>query len=561
MRLRGAVAPTAVGFALLALACDEQRARMGTGLLRDVTGELGLPDDEVRWPEGTFFMPEVMPGGIGWLDADGDGDLDLLQVRVPPPEQRESGITQRYYRHEANGRFVEASDEAGLVERSYGQGLAIGDADNDGDLELYVTNYGPDLFYINDGHGRFTNATRRAGIRGEAWSTAAAFCDYDADGFQDLYVVHYVRYDEGKRCTDPSDRPEYCGPRSFNGTPDTLYKNNGDGTFRDVSEAAGIVLPQEGARATGLGIAFTDFTKDGLADVFVANDAQANQLWVNKGNGRFADEGIPRGVAFDPNGRTEANMGVAPGDVNGDGQLDVYVTHMWEEYSRLYLGTEGLLFRDATVRSGLTRYGLERTGFGCGFFDFDHDGDQDLAVANGAVRKRPPLPGAPAGFWGEYAEPNQLFENDGQGKLTLVDDKAGDFAARKEVARALAFGDLDADGDLDLALTKIDNSLRVFRNDAPAAGTHWALVRALTHGRDALGAQVRLRAGEREFLGLVLAAYSYGSSSDPRAHFGLGPRATIDELVVHWTDGTRESFAGGPADREIVVRQGEGKSL
>jgi hypothetical protein len=553
--LRGALA------AALALAGCAREPAGSAGLFDDVTRELGLPAPGPRWPDGTFFMPEIMQGGIGLLDADGDGDLDLLHVRIPPPGTASAGITNKLYRSEGGRTLADVSTEAGLVEEGFGQGLAAGDADNDGDLEVYVTNYGPDVYYVNDGRGRFTNATARAGIQGDWWSTAAAFCDYDADGFQDLFVVHYVRYDPGKRCTDPSDRPEYCGPRSFNGAPDTLYENRGDGTFVDATQAAGIVLPQQGARATGLGVAFTDLTGDGLPDVFVANDAQANQLWVNKGGGRFADEGIPRGVAFDPGGKTEANMGVGLGDVNGDGGIDLFVTHMWEEYSRLYLGTEGPLYRDGTVQAGLTRYGLERTGFGCGFFDFDHDGDQDLAIVNGAVRKRPPLPGGPEGMWSEYAEPNQLFENDGTGQLELVDDEAGPFAREVEVSRALAFGDLDADGDLDMVVSNIDNALRVYRNRAPAPGTHWALVRVLTRGRDALGAQVRVRAGGRELVGLVLASYSYGASNDPRAHFGLGPHASIDEIVVLWPDGVRESFPGSAADREIVLRQGEGKSL
>jgi hypothetical protein len=557
--MKRAIHATGALLGLLGAGCSPSK-EAPSGLFVDVTRARGLPAAPARWPDGTFLMPEIMQGGLGLFDADEDGDIDLLHVRVPPPGESRA-ITNRLYRHAADGTFTDVSAAAGLVEEGFGQGLAVGDADNDGDLEVYVTNFGADVFYRNEGGGRFTNASARAGFRGEHWSTAAAFCDYDGDGFQDLYVAHYVRYDEGKRCTDPSDRPEYCGPRSFPGAPDTLYRNRGDGTFEDVTQAAGIVLPQDGARATGLGVLFTDLTRDGRPDVFVANDAQANQLWVQKDGGRFVEEGIARGVAFDPSGRTEANMGIAAGDVNGDGLVDLFVTHMWEEYSRFWLGTEGPLFKDGTVTSGITRYGLERTGFGCGFLDFDHDGDQDLAVVNGAVRKRPPLPGAPVGMWSEYAEPNQLFENDGTGVFTLVDDKAGGFARELEVTRALAFGDLDADGDLDLALANIDNSLRLYENQAPAPGRHWILVRCLTRGRDALGSHVRVRAGGREQLALALAAYSYGSSSDPRAHFGLGGAAAFEEIVVHWPDGLRESFPGGPADREVVLRQGEGKAL
>jgi len=553
---RLALASAALAPALLGCGAAEETA---PGLFPEITDQV-LPDQgREPWPDGTFFMPEILQGGVGLLDADGDGDLDLFQVRVPAPGAPERTITNRLLMQGSDGRFADASAACGIVEAGFGQGLAVGDADNDGDLEVYVTNFGPDVLYRNDGSAHFTNESARCGIRGELWSIGAAFCDYDADGFQDLYVVHYLDYDPGKRCTDPSDRPEYCGPRSFNGVPDTLYRNRGDGTFEDATQAAGIVLPQGSARATGMGLVFTDLTKDGLPDVFVANDGQANQLWVNDGKGRFQEEGILRGLALDRNGRTEASMGVTVADVDGDGLLDLLTTHLWEENNRLYLGTAGPLFRDRSVESHLSRFDLERTGFGCGFFDFDHDGDRDLAVVNGAVRKRPAIPGGPRGMWSEYAEPNQLFENEGHGDFTLAAEAAGSFGTRVETSRGLAFGDLDSDGDLDLVLSNIDNRLRVYRNEAPRPGTHWLLVRLLCHGRDALGAQVRVRAGGRELVGLALASTSYGSSSDPRAHLGLGSAAQVEELEVLWTDGSREVFPGGPANREVVLRQGEGR--
>jgi hypothetical protein len=539
-------------------ACGFERPSEGTALFADVTAELGLPGPG-DWPDGTYFLPEIMQGGIALFDADGDGVLELLQVRIPPPGGTESALSNRMYRRsQPAGSFRDVTREAGLDEPGYGQALAVGDTDNDGDLDVFVANYGPDRFYVNAGDGSFTGATERAGLVEDGWSTAAAFCDYDADGFQDLYLVRYQRFDAGKVCTDASSRREYCGP--ILGAQDSLFHNEGDGTFTDRTAEAGIVLPQRGARATGLGIVFLDLTQDGRPDIFVANDAQANQLWVNQGDGRFIDQAVQRGVAFDRDGRTEANMGVAVGDVNGDGYIDLLTTHLWMENNRLYLGTELPLFRDHTIGSGLSRHDLERTGFGCGFFDFDHDGDQDLAVVNGGVHRRPPLPGAPAGFWADYAEPNQLFENDGSAVFALADAKAGGFASEVEVSRGLAFGDLDADGDLDLVVSNIDNSLRVYRNDAPPRGSHWLLVRALTHGRDALGAQILVRAGEREFLGLVLAAYSYAVSSDPRAHFGLGSIDSIDAIQVLWPDGQRELFPGTPVDREITLQRGEGRA-
>ncbi|HED64885.1 MAG TPA: CRTAC1 family protein [Planctomycetes bacterium] len=530
-------------------------------LFRDATTEFGLPPAPDHWPDGTYNTPEAMQGGVGLFDYDGDGRLDIFHARIPVPGDPVPAIENRLWHQTEAGTFEDVTEAAGLTSRGFGQGLCIGDIDNDGDLDLYLANFGPDRLFRNEGDGTFRDITKEAGISGNRWSTAASFFDSDADGDLDLYVVHYLRYDREKRCTDPSSRPEYCGPRSFHGWADILYRNNGDGTFTNATAEAGIVLPEKGSRARGLGIIATDLTGDGIQDVFVANDAEANQLWVGQGDGTFVDEGILRGVAVNSAGIPEASMGVVAGDIDGDGTLDLFMTHLWEENNRLYLGSKSGLFRDRSAAASLTMHDLGRTGFGCAMFDYDNDGDLDLAVANGAIRRRPPLPGAPEGFWGEYAEPNQFFEGDGTGRFRELDASAGAFVRDVRTSRGLAVGDLDGDGDLDMVVSHVDNSLTIYRNELPP-GAHWVSVRAIEHGRDALGAQLFLTAGGRTQLQAVIPAASYLSSNDPVVHFGLGSAASIEEIEVRWADGTRELFRGGEdwgVDRTLVLVRGEGE--
>ena len=500
-----------------------------------------------------------MAGGPGLLDADGDGKLDLFQVRVPPPG--EEAITSRLFLQREGEGFADVSAEAGLgAHAGYGQGLAVGDVENDGDADVYVTNLGPDFLFLNDGAARFEERSAAAGLSGELWSTAATFLDHDADGDLDLFVVHYLAFDETKACFAPSSRRDYCGPQSFQGVGDRLWENRGDGTFVDATVAAGMVLPDGGARAKGLGLLACDFSGDGFTDVFVANDGESNQLWVNRGDGTFAEEGILRGVAVSGTGQPEASMGVTGGDLDRDGRLDLFMTHLYKENNRLYMGTGGPLLKDASRRSGLSGRDLEYTGFGCGFLDVDNDGNLDLAVANGAinarVRQRSVLPGAPEGFWGLYAEPNQLYLNAGGGRMNEVD--GGRFTARVEVSRGLAWGDVDGDGALDVVLSNVDNRLRLYLNRAAGEARSF-FVRALEGPRDALGAGVRLVTSEGERVAAVVPASSYLSSVSPRVHFGLGKTAVVEEVVVHWVDGSREAFPVATDAREVTVTKGTGE--
>ncbi len=522
----------------------------------EITSELQFSEALDRLPDGTYSLPEIMGGGVSLFDYDGDGDLDLLQIVCPPPGTPDQPAPNRLFQGQPDGTFLDVSSTAGLDDPGYGQGAAVGDTDNDGDLDVYVTNFGRDAFYRNNGDGTFVDATVAAGFTGDHWSSSAAFFDYDRDGDLDLYVVHYLLFDSGITCRSRNDRPVYCGPQSFEGVPDTLYRNNGDGSFSDVTTAAGITSPGK-----GLGVVCADLTGDGWVDIYVANDQEANHLWVNNRDGTFSDEAVMRGVAFNAYGEAEASMGVTVGDVNGDGRLDLFMTHLRDETNTLYTATEYGIFIDTSEASGLASVDRGYTGFGCGFFDYDNDGDLDLALVNGSVRRGSKFPGANVGeFWNFYAEPNLLFQNDGSGNFTHISSLAGAFTNQVEVSRGLAFGDADLDGDIDLVVGSL-NGMRVFRNDAPPPSNHWLRVRAMVGNRDAIGAEVTVATAEAEFVRLVLPGYSYLGSSQLRAHFGLGATEVVESIEIKWPDGNRERFKPLGVDRELFLRKGSGDAL
>ena len=549
---------TVVMLQFVACAPTEHSTAPTSALFTEITDEVGLGQTDFAWPDGTYFLPEIMGPGVGLVDYDGDGDLDILQPRVPPPGRRDAPAPNRLYRQEADGTFVDVTVEAGLGHPGFGQGLAVGDMDGNGHPDVYFANYGRDALYFNNGDGTFAHGAERAGIADDRWSSGATLCDYDRDGDLDLYVVHYLAFDYEGGCRAPSGIPDYCGPHQFDGVPDTLWRNEGDGKFVDVTRAAGIRLA-DGKRAKGMAAVCLDLTGDGFADIYVANDGEANQLWINQGDGTFRDRAVMTGVAVNRHGHPEASMGLAAGDVDADGRVDLFMTHLALEHNTLYLRDRGQWFAERTVESRLSKHDLAFTGFGCALFDLDHDGDLDLAVVNGRVRRDASEAGSTSTYWDSYAETNLLLANDGEGRFIDLKGSGGALTSRIEVSRGLAVGDLDRDGDLDLLLSNADNTLRVYRNDAPTAGRHWLAVAARTAGRDAIGARVIVRAAGRLWVGAILPGQSYMSSHEPVAHFGLGEIERFELIEVTWPDGSREAFAGSVADRRIVVRQGEGQ--
>ncbi|MCH7884964.1 MAG: CRTAC1 family protein [Planctomycetes bacterium] len=529
----------------------------------EITDEVGLEFTHETGGRGDLWLPEITGGaGAALFDYDNDGDLDiyLTSAHAGLPDRLTSRtLTNRLYQQEPSGHFVDVTQASGLGDGGYGMGVAIGDIDNDGRPDVYVTNLGPDRLYRNRGDGTFEDITVAAGIDVDGWSTSASFLDYDRDGFLDLFVTRYVKHHFRRHCTDQAGRREYCSPRAFVPTHDILLHNNGDGTFNDVSPAAGIAS----VAAAGLGVVCADLNDDGWMDIYVANDAYANNLWINQHDGTFRDDAMILGVAYNLEGQPEAGMGVLAADLDNDLDLDLFVTHLVQETNTLYRNFGAATgFFDVSGESGLAVSSMIHTGFGTAALDIELDGDLDLVVVNGRVKLGLLLSGAePRPPWDRYAEPNLLYLNDGSGRFTLSEELCGPFCNRMEISRGLAIGDIDADGDLDLLVANAQGRARLYRNDAPRQG-HWLMVRAVDPAlrRDAIGAKITVRCGERSLLRTINRGFGYLSSNDPIAHFGLGSADRVDWIDVRWPDGLLERFPATPADRRIELFRGNGNA-
>ncbi len=558
--------PFCVGLIGSLIACGGQapsdaRSPSGPEWFADVTDRLGLTFVHETGPPTTYLMPYAVGSGGGFLDFDNDGRLDVLLLQNAPDARGRN----RLFHQEANGTFRDVSTGSGLDVAGYGMGVAVGDIHNDGWPDVLLTEYGRLRLFANRRNGTFEDVTRSAGLDSVEWGTSASFLDYDRDGWLDLFVANYVLHSR-KTCRTEDGAPEFCPPNRFEGGISRLYHNLGRsargpaGTprFEDVTTRAGLER-----KGSALGVVVADFTGDRWPDIFVANDGMANGLWINRHDGTFRDEALARGVAYDAAGVYQANMGIAAGDVHGDGMLDLFVSHITSELHNLWLQGPTGSFQDRTSAMGLAYPKWRSTGFGTVFGDFDQDGALDLALANGDVwaqqtgaRTRPQ-----GDFWAPYAQRNQLFGNDGTGRFADISERNPSFSEPAGVSRGLAIGDIDGDGALDLLVTRIAASARLFRNTAPNRG-HWLAIRATlpeSGGRDAYGAEVVVHAGSRAWKRVVNPGFSYLVSNAPDVHVGLGQVERTDAITVVWPDGTEEQFPGGAVDRALTLRKGAGR--
>ncbi len=531
------------GFLVLAVG---QVSAAGPALptFEDVTERAGLV---FKHGFGDHELSNIVEGtgpGCVFFDFDGDGYLDIYllngcwQREVSDNLGRDlrGKLANALYRNNRDGTFADVTDRAGVGDRGFGMGASAADYDNDGDLDLYVLNYGVNVLYRNNGDHTFTDVSERSGLDDAAWSVSAPWLDYDGDGDLDVYVANYIQYDAGK-FRDFFPAAGYPGPLSYKAKPDRLYRNNGDGTFTDVTEKAGLLAP--GGRA--MSAIAADLNNDGLVDLYVANDATPNAFFVNSGKGTFSDRAMTWGIAFGEGGQGASSMGPVVGDVDRDGLLDLYVPDMG--YGCLLIN-RGKVLVDVTAPSNLAVVCGQYTGWGGALIDYDNDGYLDVFVANGNAHH-------------EYPEEDVLLRNDGAGRFIDVADHSGPYFRQKRVGRGAAAGDIDNDGDLDLLVMTLNGRARLLRNDG-GNRNHWLTVvpKLADTKAIAIGARVTATVGKMRMVQEITAVTGYLSQSDPRAHFGLGKAAKADRVEIRWPDGRTSRLDNVKANQFIDVVQG-----
>ena len=501
------------------------------------------------------YLPETMGGGALFLDYNNDGWLDVFLVNGGSfkDSARAARARHRLYRGLGNGSYTDVTSSSGIERFGYGMGGCAADYDNDGRVDLYITGFPENRLYHNASDGIFSDVTKPAGVSAGAWSTSCAFGDIDNDGYLDLYVTRYVDFsvENNKFCDAAEIRRAYCHPSVYKPLPDLLYRNNRDGTFTDVSRESGIGLLD----GNGLGVIFGDYDRDGWIDIFVANDSTPNFLFHNKGKGLFEEVGLRAGVAIGLGGTPSAGMGTDMGDVNGDGLLDIFVTNLAQQTHNLYRNLGTGLFQDITFPSAVGRITLPFVGFGAAFLDYDNDTDLDIAIANGDVIDN-------AGVLQDrrsYEQLKLLLQNDGSGKFTSVGPVSGPAFALKKASRALAVGDIDNDGDIDILVANVGQTADLLRNDG---GNRSNSLRVRTVGtrsnRDGVGARLKLWLGQTSLTRDVRAGSSYLGQNDLRVHFGMGSASRADRLEITWPSGIVDVLHDIDANQIITVEEGSG---
>ena len=516
-----------------------------TPFFTDVTEEAGV---RFEHSFGDMDLSNIVEGtgpGAVFFDYDNDDypDIYLLNGTWTPEvndnrsRDLRGQLTNALYRNNRDGTFTDVTAAAGVGDQGFGMGGSAADYDHDGDLDLYVLNYGPNVFYRNNGDGTFTDVTAEAGLTDPLWSVSAPWLDYDADGDLDLYVANYLEYDEGA-FRDFYAAQGYPGPLAYKGQPDHLYRNNGDGTFTDVTEEAGVLDP-DGRAMSAIAI---DLDQDGDQDIYVANDAMPSAYWVNDGSGRFTDQALIQGVAFGEGGQGASSMGPAVGDIDRNGLMDIWIPDM--AYGCLLSQKEEGLFADVTAETNLAVICGQYTGWGSGLIDFDNDGYLDVFVANGNAHHL-------------YTEEDVLARNDRTGHYLDVAKDGGAYFQSKSVGRGAAFADYDNDGDLDILVANLGESPKLLRNDTEN-GNHWLKVVPLLTDSEtvAIGATVTVTVGQQRSVHPVHGVFGYLSTSDPRPHFGLGAAEQADRVEIRWPDGENQVLEGVAANQILEVVQG-----